>query len=257
MSANAVSKEYTNLIIVCCHSIYKGNGDSLSEPEWVLQPFQQSNPQTGKPGEQETFITHIVVGTQALEHDPQAMLILSGGKTTVESERSEAESYAIVLKRLNGDKYTDRVLKEEIATDSYQNLIFSILRFRQHTGRYPGHVTVITHAFKQRRFLDLHAPAIKWPGHSIRVQGINPPMTSKEISHTRDSEMERAYGEFQKDYYGVGKALGGKRKARHWKAERAEYAFASLEPSILGLLSWSGGNTGTELFPEKLPWEED
>jgi len=46
----------------------------------------------------------------------------------------------------------ERWAVEEDATDSYQNLLFSIVKFKHITGRYPAKIVVVTHAFKQERF---------------------------------------------------------------------------------------------------------
>jgi hypothetical protein len=40
---------------------------------------------------------------------------------------------------------------EEYALDSYENLLFSIARFREVTGRWPEKITVIGYGMKQAR----------------------------------------------------------------------------------------------------------
>jgi len=47
-------------------------------------------------------------------------------------------------------------MTEDAALDSYQNVLFSLARFRELTGAYPVHITVVGHAFKCRRFKQLH-----------------------------------------------------------------------------------------------------
>lgn len=249
-----------DLIIVCCHATYLGDGrNHPEESDWLLEEFQRSNPRTGKPSEHETFIAHVITGAFALENNPLAMLCFSGGTTTKERVRSEAEGYQTVYLGLFGKVHAgiERHATEQYATDSYQNLLFSILRFRKLVGRYPEFVTVITHAFKEDRFLTLHAPAIKWPVHRMRVQGINPPFTLDELGETEDGEMERGYGRFEKDLYGVREMLDGKRRARNWDPNIAEAVYGSLEPEVTELLNWDGGGTGRDIFPGKLPWEQD
>lgn len=247
-----------NLIIVCCHATYLGDGyRHPEESDWLLEDFQRSTPATGKPSEHETFIQHIITGAFALENDPTGMLMFSGGTTTKERVRSEAEGYETVYLGLFGKVHAgiERHATEQYATDSYQNLLFSILRFRKLVGRYPEFVTVITHAFKEARFLTLHAPAIKWPVHCMRVQGINPPFTLGELRDTQHGENERGYGRFEKDLYGVHEMLDGKRRARNWDPMIGEAVYGGLEPEVTELLNWSGGSTGLEIFPAKLPWE--
>ncbi|USW53277.1 Putative rossmann-like alpha/beta/alpha sandwich protein [Septoria linicola] len=253
----------TDLVLVCCHGIYMGeDGRNTAEDQWILQPFSRSDPLARKPGEHETFIAHIMTAAMAVHSNPEALLIFSGGFTT-NAPRSEAESYAIVLKHMvnhNAALFPAgvRYALETYATDSYQNLIFSIIRFRQLTGAYPKNITVVTHAFKERRFLELHAPAIKWPHHRIRVQGLNPPFTLDELNFTQMGERERAYNAFAGDPYGVRMPLSQKRLARNWNAERAHVFLGfRLESEVTGLLGWQGGVSGWETYPRRLPWEDD
>ena len=253
-------KSCTELIIVCCHAVYTGDGKDTAEKQWFLQDYQQSNPVVGKPGEHEGFIAHIVAGTLATDLNPRALLLFSGGKTKA-FDRTEAEGYEkIFLHRkpspLHHEDCGSRYAIEEKATDSYQNLLFSILRFRRLAGRYPESVTVITHAFKEWRFLKMHAPAIKWPARRIRVQGINPPFTAAELEQTQKGELENAHRLFQDDPYGTGEMLAEKRRARNWRDDALTEIAADLEPAVRELLVWKGGEAGREIFPGRLPWEE-
>lgn len=95
-----------------------------------------------------------------------------------------------------------------------------------------------THAFKEERFLTLHAPAIKWPADRIRIQGINPPFTLQELRDTQHGEMNRGYGRFERDLYGVGDMLGSKRIARNWDPRSGAAMYRDLEPEIELLLAW-------------------
>lgn len=247
----------TELVIVCCHATYVGDGSDTSSTEWVLQEFQRPDPRTGKPSEHETYILHILAGALMAERRPQAMLMFSGGMTG-HSNFTEAEGYEKVFHRL-GSRWESfhRYELENWATDSYQNLLFSILRFRQVSGRYPESVTVVTHAFKTDRFLELHAPAIKWPADRIRVQGINPPFTLLELQDTEEGEAERAFQLFVNDPYGVQPSLANKRRARNWDFHMIENLAIELEPEVGELLVWDGGKTGRDIYPRKLPWEDD
>ena len=116
----------TNLIIVCCHATYLGEGpDAQEEAQWIQEDFQRSDPRTGKPSEHDTFITHILTGATAVQSDGRSLLMFSGGTTTKERVRSEAEGYAnvylgFVSKLLGRD--CERYALEPHATDSYQNL---------------------------------------------------------------------------------------------------------------------------------------
>ena len=247
---------YKRLIVLCCHAVFTGDEDDIGEEHWLLQPFQRSNPTIGKPSEHKTFMTHIAAAGLACKSDPGSLLVISGGRTT-DFDRSEAEGYeASSFTLLHKFALGKPIPLEENATDSYQNLLFSILEFRRTTGSYPESITVITHAFKERRFLELHARAIKWPLARIRVQGINPPFTLEELQQAEEGEREHAYDAFASDPYGVRPPLADKRRARNWKSSVVGGLCADLEPVIRELLLWTGGKTGREIFPGRLPWEE-
>jgi hypothetical protein len=263
-SSSSSLSSYTNLIIVCGHATYLGDGTHTTEDQWLLSPFQRSNPSWRKRSEHETFLSHIHLAALTAQHDPRAMIIFSGGRTTPTTtnptSRSEAEGYALILLHLarSNPLLFSREIQfalETHATDSYQNLLFSLLRFRQLTGAYPRDITVITHAFKQARFLDQHAPAIKWPAHRIRVQGLNPPFSAVELEEVLEGEKSRAYDLFAEDPYGVRGVLAEKRRVRNWEAGKANVFLGyGLGVEVAGLLEWNGGVSGWEKFPGRLPW---
>ncbi len=156
------SSRMTQLIIVCCHAIYRCDRhacDPYNESYWLLQPFQKSTAQ--KPGEHETFILHIQAALNTLQfgfRGEESTVVFSGGATAgSKTALSEARSYGAVMRYLSGEAWAEsvaeRVLLEERATDSYQNLLFSIIQFRKRTGEYPSDITVITHTFKEERIL--------------------------------------------------------------------------------------------------------
>ncbi|KAF2276899.1 uncharacterized protein EI97DRAFT_324785 [Westerdykella ornata] len=248
------------LIIVCCHAIFHPDPNQPSFPlcspfdekHWHLAPFQMSNPVTGKPGEHETFLAHITAGLDAPTTGScaaKSLLVFSGGATKPSlTSLTEARSYynaalALALSRgSNGGGHAKSlfdkgwILLEEYATDSFQNLLFSILRFRQATGAYPKQIRVITHAFKARRFLDLHAPAIAWPADRIRVQGIDPVMSRKEYEETCAGERRFGFEPWKQDPLGLGELLGGKRIQRGWRHSAVQELGANLEESVRQLL---------------------
>jgi hypothetical protein len=267
---------FEDLIIVCCHAIYLPEADSHNFPlhsphderNWLLAPFQKSDPKTGKPGEHLTFIAHAQAGLNALTICPtngdleKNILIFSGGATKSSiTPTSEARSYyhAALAEELANGHYgggrthqlftKGRILLEEHATDSLQNLLFSILLFRRTTGHYPRHVRLITHAFKSKRFLELHAPALRWPADRMQVQGIDPVMSSAELDSTLDGEEMFGYSLWDEDPLGVGQKLSGKRKERGWDVNAVDEIVEGLEDGIRGLV---GGEV-----PVKLPWEEE
>lgn len=248
----------THLVLVCCHATYRGVGDPNDETSWILQDFQKSNPSTGKQGEHLTFLEHIHAAAAIVARDPNALLLFSGGKTQSLVDLSEAESYRRVYEIKNDAldaALDDRINTEPHATDSYQNLLFSLLRFRDLTTSYPARVTLITHAFKSQRFLELHGPALKYPATNLRVLGMNPPFTRDELEDVQKGERVRGYELFERDLYGVKEVLGGKRRGRGWRGEVSGRLAGGLEDEVKMLLEWDGGESGREVFDEKLPWE--
>lgn len=264
---------FENLVIVCCHGIFHPEPSSpdfplhspYDEKNWHLAPFQRSNIETSKPGEQETFVAHALAGLDALTselspHVPdKTLLAFSGGPTKSSlTELSEARSYyhAVLAQELaqgniGGGKAHElfakgRILLEEHATDSFQNLLFSIVLFRRITGHYPNHIRVITHAFKAKRFLTLHAPAIMWPAERIQVQGIDPVMSSAELEETAEGEQRYGYAPWLEDPFGTGEVLASKRRNRGWDCHFASQLTEGLEDSVKGLFC------GT--ISEQLPW---
>lgn len=138
------------------HSLHRNPHD---ESKWMLKPFQRSDPSAGKPGEHETFLLHIQAGVSALNR-PHSMLVFSGAKTERDAPFSEADSYYHILTQNFGksaavrDAITNgRVTCEDAATDSYQNLLFSLIKYYELKHEWPQMVTVITHSFKEARFL--------------------------------------------------------------------------------------------------------
>ena len=276
------NKNIEHLVIVCCHAIFHPDVEAPDFPthnphdesNWHLAPFQKSDPATGKPGEHETFLTHIQASLDIMTTGPNAtwkedvpwnqdstILIFSGGATRQSlTPLSEARSYyhaalAVELGQghIGGGRahqlYSKgRILLEEHATDSLQNLLFSILLFRQTIGRYPKNIRVITHAFKSRRFLELHAPAIHWPQDRIQVQGIDPVLSSAEIESTQEGEEKFGYQPWTHDPLGTGDVLSAKRRQRGWQEEQARDLTKGLEEGVNKLFDGKAS--------DELPWAQ-
>ncbi|CAG8577842.1 10355_t:CDS:2 [Cetraspora pellucida] len=129
-----------DLIIVAGHAIYLGNGLEKVEQDnnWILEDFQ-------KGGAVKTFLNHIRKGVELTQQNPKALLVFSGGQTRpAAGPRSEAQSYYVLAQTLdllsaeeNSHLIFGRMTTEEYARDSYENLLFSICRFKEVTGHYP------------------------------------------------------------------------------------------------------------------------
>ena len=99
----------------------------------------------------------------------------SGETRPVAGPRSEGQSYWNLANHLyRNDKsmekvFLERVVSEEFARDSYENLLFSLCRFFEMTGRYPEKLTVVGFGFKEKRFTDLHRKAVRFPKERFLV----------------------------------------------------------------------------------------
>ena len=116
-------------------------------------------------------------------------------------------------------------------------------------------MTIISHAFKRARFLELHCPAIRWPLSQLEYIGIDPPEDVTPRSVLDRGEREKGYGVWEQDLYGVGSVLGGKREKRGWKACAMEVVGKGKGERIDALLKWKGGADGREVYEGRLPWE--
>ncbi|KAL2414929.1 hypothetical protein ABEF95_003145 [Exophiala dermatitidis] len=318
-AAGAVSLP-THLIVVCCHAIYLGGRENQSRPtsvesnqqvlkdkdeesernnnskshqydsdneaNWLIEPFQK--------GETGTYIQHIEAGVRKLAEDDDAVLVFSGGATkTGKTAKSEGQGYLdVAIERNLFDLETSpptlrpRMFVDQFATDSYQNVLFSIIQFhlfiRERYGaglslssscsttnatdlpecRYPTKLTIISHRFKRSRFLDLHVPAMRWAGQTFFI-GIDPPFDAEKMAEIEAGDRLRGYGVWEKDLYGAGELLSAKRKTRGWDLQRFRREvlerLASVEDRIKleQLLFWNGGEDGRLRCPYKMPWEEN
>ena len=131
-----------NLVMVAGHSIYTSSscGKADKEDSWFLESYQRN------PGQAATFLTHIQEGVEIAARDDSALLLFSGGETRKDAgPRIEAQSYWAVADSKgwfgNEESVKSRALTEEHARDSFENLLFSVCRFRELTGTYPRNIT--------------------------------------------------------------------------------------------------------------------
>lgn len=215
-------------------------------------------------------------------------MVFSGGDTKrSKTSVSEAKSYRslALANNLFGHpaSLASRILTDDNATDSFQNVLFPLLTFASHAVRYqkfkqpkdpngkesqtlPERLIIIGHEFKRRRFEQLHIPAIRWPRIPMRFEyiGIDPPMDAKKRDEVLKGEILRGYGAWQNDRYGAGEILANKRKARSWTAEKEKelettvsrgWQYSAFKDDVLALLIWDGGESRQELYPGRLPWD--
>ena len=152
-----------------------------------------------------------------------------------------------------------RALLEPRATDSFQNLLFSLLRFVRATGRAPAHVTLVSHGFKRRRFLEQHCAALRVPAERVTFVGADPPEDypgeDGEGRRRREWEVgsEKVERVWDEDWYGWGEQLRAKRVQRGWVEVGGLEGWEGWEREIV---AWEGGGSRREPFKRSLPWDE-
>ncbi|KAI5480430.1 hypothetical protein MNV49_000583 [Pseudohyphozyma bogoriensis] len=241
------------------HAIFTGCDASTAtfDKDWILEPYQHD-------GTVKTLIRHLSKGAEIAVQDPEALLVYSGGQTRPGAELSEAQSYARLAKAGNvyeqfmvrdpkkslhpAGSVFERVTTEEFALDSMSNLLFSIARFKEFTGHYPTHITVVGFAMKRRRFEEIHRAALRWPISAFKYVGIDNDEVSMEAF---EGERTNGLEPFLKDRYGCkGLLLAKKRKRNPY---RRYHPYISSAPELEKLFEYCPKNN--ELFSGKLPWD--
>jgi hypothetical protein len=203
------------------------------DASWYLLPYQRGQDFPA------IIASHIQKGIDIARRDPNALLLFSGGQTRRYVPRdkrqnwpplrpsthgticrgrlrrdvgplSEAASYYYLAeeKKWFSGGVNQRTFLEEYARDSFENLLFSLCRFREASGTYPQKVTVVGFDFKVRgmlrvwrvcgvvaqerrppphhcithtlyplqghRFTDLHRKAIGYPEGNFTYVGLRP-----------------------------------------------------------------------------------
>ena len=138
-------------------------------------------------------------GNNSNNNETHPLLLFSGGHTNPNHRHiSEAASYLQAWRYVGADKGTSTATStlsatsepredpesingymdvEEHATDSLQNILFSLCRFHQLRSHWPENIVVVTHDFKRHR-MEAHRQAIRW-GKGWEVVGIDPPFDGK------------------------------------------------------------------------------
>jgi hypothetical protein len=187
--------------------------------------------------------------------------MFSGGQTKIAAgAMSEAQSYYFLAKELLrglslNESMIERCYTEQYARDSFENVLFSIARFKQITGEYPKRITISGFEFKKYRFINLHLKTLKFNMDSIGYVGIDPsPDYDKEsrewikyFQELKDSEYKYAASEFEKDPLGNGTVLGKKKTDRNPFNTSHGYLLTSRE-----LLPFFGDSS--ELGDVQVPW---
>ncbi|KAK6246366.1 hypothetical protein SCA6_009456 [Theobroma cacao] len=235
-----------NLVMVAGHSVYTSSscGKVDKEDSWFLESYQKN------PGQAATFLAHIKEGIEITARDGEALLLFSGGETRKDAgPRSEAQSYWTVAESKGWfgkeESVKWRSLTEEHARDSFENLLFSVCRFRELTGTYPHNITVVSYDFKEERFAHLHRSAIGFPESRFLYTG-TPASTSSKEAALKGEALVRI--QFQQDPYGCIGPLKRKKVGRDPFHRSIPYPNGC--PEIEGLFRYCGAAP----YPGSLPW---
>jgi len=259
---NNAAVQANHLIIVAGHSVlisgHLRNAD-VDEKDWYLLDYQKGQ------GLPQAMLGHIRTGIEEAARDPYSLLIFSGGETrAITGPVNEGSSYFRVADAMNlweepkrtifnesASNVRARATAEEFATDSFQNFMFSICRFKEVTGNYPYRITVVSFSFKRKRFEELHREAIRWPSSTFNYVGANPDSsTGFDLKRSTEGELNNAARPFETDMYGCqASTLQEKRKQRNPFSRTPPYELTC--PEMKKLLSWCGPG----LIPqEDVPW---
>lgn len=254
--------KYSHLVIVPCHSIWKG-GSSIGDDanEWHLQNFQIEGM------DHLCFKDHLVKAVDTLRSDDNAILVISGGQTKIEAgEVSEADSYYKLLSAMQENltvslsiQLKSRVFVETFARDSLENVIFLLCKFYEVCGKYPNHITVSGFEFKKRRFLHLHLErALRFDLANVSYLGNLPRPSLKGIARAkyyeelRDSELKFGEQLFKRDLYGSGLVLKKKRDSRN--PFNRTHPYASTNPDLIMLFKTLENEDGSTSSEFNFPW---
>ncbi|KAJ0615243.1 hypothetical protein HanIR_Chr02g0071881 [Helianthus annuus] len=235
-----------NLVMVAGHSIYTSSSCEKVDREdsWFLESYQRNV------GQAATFVAHIKEGVEVAANDEDALLLFSGGETRKDAgPRSEAQSYWMVAESKGWFGYQEKVrwkaLTEEHARDSFENLLFSVCRFRELTGSYPQNITVVGYDFKKERFVNLHRSAIRFPELRFFYLG-TPAATSSREAASKGEALVRT--QFEHDPYACLGSLRRKKIGRDPFHRSIPYPNGC--PEIEGLFRYCRAS----LYTGSLPW---
>ncbi|ORX57930.1 hypothetical protein BCR36DRAFT_344821 [Piromyces finnis] len=257
---STIPKIEDHLIIVAGHGIGKTiNKIPIEVNDWNIQPFQRE--------EINTFLTHILTGILIAKYNKNSTLIFSGGQTQNRAgPMTEGQSYWFIansMKWLDIENIKERATSEEFAKDSYENLIFSICRYHEFTGKYPKFITLISYPYKQYRFFNLHRKAIKYPENKFQFVGITYDLIDEDNSskifpekitempdNLPDFEVKHSINNFKKDPFGCEGVLKQKKIDRNPFNRNNPYSNSC--PELKGILEYCLNNKLTN----EIQWDE-
>jgi hypothetical protein len=253
---------HTNhLVIVAGHAVVRLamlNRAATDDASWWLLKYQRGQ------GFPTIISSHVRKGLELAAEDPKSLLIFSGGQTRKDvGPTSEAASYYYLADTQGwipkdenntpstGDRTVrDRLFLDEFARDSYENLLFSLCRYREITGGYPEKVSVVGFDFKEARFVDQHRKAMGFPIENFHYVGLTPPEGSGFDTKVAAAGEEKVVAAYAADPYGCTHSLADKRELRNPFLRSIPYEEAC--PELHNLVHWCGPGSFDRM--SDLPW---
>ena len=249
-----------HLIIVAGHAVLGGGQANQwkEERSWILEPHQK--------GSNGLFIKtlghHIELGIDELTNNfDRSILVFSGGQTR-DVPLSEAVSCYLVAK--NEDFFQKskteagavgmRIFAEEFARDGYENVLFSIARFREVTGGYPSYITVVGFEYKRHRFEKAHRTAVVFPKSQFNYRGYDMTDAAKAEGIELGANFKLPSDEFSFLAANADPYLCKKNKATRQQrnSQRRVPPYFSSCPEIHWLMRYCG----PQIFSGALPWRD-
>ncbi len=144
--------EQKRLLVLCCHGVYD-KGEFYAD----------------RPAEKEVYQDHIRLAFDIMREKTYDVLIISGGYTKLQVEKSEARGYLEWADEIGLDKTGLVILLEEYARSSAENLLFSMCRFYQYFDYFPEKVGACTLHWKKEWFERVIAPALCLPKFAVKT----------------------------------------------------------------------------------------
>ncbi|KAJ3390667.1 hypothetical protein HDU92_000335 [Lobulomyces angularis] len=233
------------------HSIFLGlNNNFEDKNNWILHSYQKN--QLSNLLEQIKFSINLKKAKNG-----NSVLIFSGGQTRYSAgPKSEGQSYYEVAKLMDNQMFNNReflnsVTTEEFAKDSFENLLFSICRFKEFTNFFPKTITIIGFKFKKFRFENLHLKAIKFNVKNFEYIGFDLPLQDRRTAE--EGEKKFSVLPFQNDLYGCRDPLSRKKKNRN-PFKRVSNPYKETCPELRTLFEYCPEDNLP--FKGILPWEE-
>ena len=140
-----------NPLILCCHGVYH-QGIMYSE----------------FPEDRSVYENQLRESIKTVQGKSYDLLIISGGYTKKEIEKSEAQGMVDWARDLGLDIEEILFILEEYSRDSFENILFSMCRYYEEYEQFPNRIGICSWKSKEKRF-KIIAEALKLPHYFLGV----------------------------------------------------------------------------------------